>query len=1345
MKEITTSKKISQSYLMPMAFVAILTFFLIPTTAASQLAQGNTNDLTRDTDSKGQQYVGVEDTYNVNDVVDEYPSIYPGNETGITFNEFSTIASFPSNTPSEADLGIPLSSTGNNFIDATKDAYEPKSKNSSESSSAVTKTLRVGSNAERSVLRTLDNYADTDLDGVDDAIDLDDDNDGILDSVEGTNDSDGDSLPNSIDLDSDGDGIPDNVEAQTTIGYTPPNPDSPADYMANNGVNSAYLGGLTPVNSDGTSTPDYRDTNSDDLSGTDTGEAGLTLLNADSDNDGLDDATDANNTGYDDPGGTIDSPLSGAVILPDEDNDAFTGGDVDFRDAIFTSSPPPTTADDNDNDGIPDISDLDDDNDGILDTDECGGPSLQNGSFDQGVVLANAVSTSGSSYFFNETDIIGWETTATDGLIQIFESGAQTPFDGTYFAEINGTEDDSALFQTFPSTPGETTTVNFAHSGRIGTDVMELFQGPSGGPYTSLGQFSSGTTWQTYVAVFVVPAGQTTTEIRFEAVSSASAAGTSAGNYIDAVSISEPCADTDLDGIQNSLDTDSDNDGCPDANEAYLSSTTDSNGDGTFGGVVGPADVNPDGTVIGASYTAFNANLTRATQAVVDATALVDQTVVNGVETSFTITSASARTTTFFSAGTPNYGAVGTNSDADLVYQWLADGVAINDLTDFGVYSGFDTDTLNITDATGLDGKVYTLVVTHNENVCIRIENSATLRVAPQILLFPNGAQEDAGTVTMNFQLIGDVGSPFTISYSTSDGTATAGADYVAVTGGTLTFNGNDGEIQTATFTLTDDSLIENTEFFNVIPSNSGGVSNLSFETANIEGEPAFINILNDDNNVPANFEPFICDQKLYQTLFVNNAFRFYEVDEDTGAFTELANLTDNGVIAQINSIGYNPVDDFIYGIESTGNPYRFYRIDRDGDVQYLGDITGLSGNNQAGTFDVLGNYYVTGRSRKLFRIDINTLTATEVGDTDMNTSDISFNPINGLLYAWNQNTRQLNSINVNDATTTTIGPRNENYREFGALYYGSSNSIIAYGRDVRSSIPKQQTLVTINPNSGIVTPLATGPSTGTNDGCSCVFVIDLEKTVNNDVDLCVDTTVSITYKILNTTSIPLTNVIFNETLLFGITYGSEPFNVSPGLTFSDTFTGDSTSNVSMDIPLGVVEFTIDIEIPTNYAGPETYSNITFLRNLASNAPGIRDSITSDNPATPELDDITTITISSDDADSDNIPDCFDLDDDGDGILDTVEDPNLDGDNDPLTDPLDTDGDGISDHLDIDSDNDGIPDNVEGQTTSGYIPPSGNDTDNDGLDDAYEGTGDVGIIPEDTDGDTISRLYRYGQ
>ena len=54
---------------------------------------------------------------------------------------------------------------------------------------------------------------DTDGDGIADFIELDADDDGIPDSLEGNADTDGDGQPDYLDLDSDGDSIPDSVEA----------------------------------------------------------------------------------------------------------------------------------------------------------------------------------------------------------------------------------------------------------------------------------------------------------------------------------------------------------------------------------------------------------------------------------------------------------------------------------------------------------------------------------------------------------------------------------------------------------------------------------------------------------------------------------------------------------------------------------------------------------------------------------------------------------------------------------------------------------------------------------------------------------------------------------------------------------------------------------------------------------------------------------------------------------------------------------------------------------------------------------------------------------------------------
>ncbi len=62
------------------------------------------------------------------------------------------------------------------------------------------------------------------------------------------------------------------------------------------------------------------------------------------------------------------------------------------------------------------------------------------------------------------------------------------------------------------------------------------------------------------------------------------------------------------------------------------------------------------------------------------------------------------------------------------------------------------------------------------------------------------------------------------------------------------------------------------------------------------------------------------------------------------------------------------------------------------------------------------------------------------------------------------------------------------------------------------------------------------------------------------------------------------------------------------------------------------------------------------------------------------------------DKDQDGIADEDDLDDDNDGILDTVEGTDTDGDGIPDDD---ADGDGVPNHLDTDSDNDGCLDSEE--------------------------------------------------
>ncbi len=199
--------------------------------------------------------------------------------------------------------------------------------------------------------------SDFDCDGLPDIDDIDDDNDGILDIVEGiqTVDSDDDGIFDNLDIDSDNDGIPDNVEGQGEHNYIPPTGvDTDGD-----GWDDAYdpdNGGynFVPVNTDGDAVPDYRDIDSDNdnvldyIEGHDANADGVPdtyRLFSDSDHDGLDDAYDTF-ANWNKPS-SPDNETGSNAPLQDFDGD----GTRDWRDVNDDDDGWPTAEEDTNRDG----------------------------------------------------------------------------------------------------------------------------------------------------------------------------------------------------------------------------------------------------------------------------------------------------------------------------------------------------------------------------------------------------------------------------------------------------------------------------------------------------------------------------------------------------------------------------------------------------------------------------------------------------------------------------------------------------------------------------------------------------------------------------------------------------------------------------------------------------------------------------------------------------------------------------------------------------------------------------------------------------------------------------------
>ena len=237
-------------------------------------------------------------------------------------------------------------------------------------------------NGDRSTATvTIEVLVDTDGDLVGDIYDIDDDNDGILDTTEGNNDSDGDSYPDSLDIDADNDGLPDNIEAQGTVAYLAP---SGID-SDQNGLDDVYESipgageGLMTFNNDGDALPDYLDADSDNdnvpdnLEGNDYDHDSLPdafPTGTDADEDGLDDGYEGSdiNDGFD-----VNDEIDDPSTLPNADHDA----ELDYRDEDDDNDGIRTidedqngnndpTDDDTDGDIVRNYLDIDDDNDGIL-------------------------------------------------------------------------------------------------------------------------------------------------------------------------------------------------------------------------------------------------------------------------------------------------------------------------------------------------------------------------------------------------------------------------------------------------------------------------------------------------------------------------------------------------------------------------------------------------------------------------------------------------------------------------------------------------------------------------------------------------------------------------------------------------------------------------------------------------------------------------------------------------------------------------------------------------------------------------------------------------------------------
>ncbi|MCU7844786.1 MAG: JDVT-CTERM domain-containing protein [Candidatus Thiodiazotropha sp. (ex Monitilora ramsayi)] len=341
---------------------------------------------------------------------------------------------------------------------------------------------------------------DTDSDGLVDSLDIDDDNDGILDTAEGSEavDTDGDGVPDSLDLDSDNDGLFDLIESGAVVTGLDSDNDGRIDSgntVGGNGLadvleTSADSGSAnyTLLDTDSDSVHNFRDLDSDgdgrfdlaEAGGTDVDSDGRIDAHSDLDSDGLHDALSGSPLPNPDTDGDLvvdhldlDSDNDGIYDVTevggtDSDGDGLLGNSPQVVDGNGVAAGSGSTLIDSDGDGVADLHDLDSDNDGIPDVTEAGGSDPDgDGLVGSGapVVDADGVTSSpilpgnadgDSTPNHLDTDADG------DGLLDIVEGGGiDTDNNGRVdgFTDSNGDGLDDLIASTplpLPDSDGDT-------------------------------------------------------------------------------------------------------------------------------------------------------------------------------------------------------------------------------------------------------------------------------------------------------------------------------------------------------------------------------------------------------------------------------------------------------------------------------------------------------------------------------------------------------------------------------------------------------------------------------------------------------------------------------------------------------------------------------------------------------------------------------------------------------------------------------------------------------------------------------------------------------------------------
>lgn len=607
---------------------------------------------------------------------------------------------------------------------------------------------------------------------------------------------------------------------------------------------------------------------------------------------------------------------------------------------------------------------------------------------------------------------------------------------------------------------------------------------------------------------------------------------------------------------------------------------------------------------------------------------------------------------------------------------------------DDNLVEGSESVTVNIVAGTG-----YTIGASSNATVNIVDNDTASISINSATVT----VNEAAGSVFFTVTLTGTVPDGFTVDYTTSNETATAGSDYTA-NSGTLNFTGTNGQTRAITVPILNDIFVEPSETFIVTLSNvnSSGIVNITNaigrasivdnDSANITINDVSVN----ENGGPANFT----------VTLTGNAVGSFTVDYATSNGTALAGqdytatngtLTFAGTGGEFKNIAVPITNDTT--VEQNEN-FTVTLSNVSNSLVVLGDATGV------GTI-VDDEVCLAGTTAPELDPTVDTIFCDSINQ-DLN--DYVSSIPSGISLVWS---RVSDPYNVAGRITNTVVTTAATY--FGFFYDAANN---CYSPAARLELE-----LNFSPDISVVDP----------DPICGGGTVDLDVTVSEEATIrwydSETSTIILSEGATFTPNVSVTTVFYVEATANDCTSARVPVTVTvfdqpnPGtatdigscseaeggpttLDLDDTLTGADAGLWSVTtVPLGS-----SIEIGAN--------NIVDFEGLA-NGDYVFTYTTTDAqaPCTNESVSVTITVISCTvDSDNDRLLDGEEItlgtdpnnpDTDGDGINDGVEV------GDDVNNPLDEDGDGIIDALDsntLDSDNDGVVDQLDPANNDACIP-----------------------------------------